>query len=128
MDLNRFTRIWGQGVWIYIDLGGFVRIWGQGVWFYMDLCGFREIWGHDVCQPVGPFRTGVVGPKERLLQSQLLQSQNAVSEAWRPVGLEAGIDWSDCRQVLEGFLAWRGVLSRSTLGEVGGFLELDATM
>ena len=32
----------------------------------------------------------------------------------------------DCRQVLVGFLAWRGVLSRSTLREVGGFTPEDS--
>ena len=36
--------------------------------------------------------------------------------------MEAGIDLSDCRQVLMGFLASRGVLSRSTLREVGGYV------
>ena len=81
MDLGGF-------MWIYLDLGGFI-------WIYFDLGGFRRIWSQDVCQPVascgGLWRpvascgTGVVGPKERLLQSQ-----TAVSEAWRPVGCRLG--------------------------------------
>ena len=69
MDLHGFS-------WIYVDLLGFR-------WIYMDLGGFRRIWSQGVCQPVAPCGglwrpvagcgTGVVGPKERLLQSQLLQ-------------------------------------------------------
>ena len=63
--------------------------------FYMDLGGFKRIWGQDVCgpvascgglwPPVAACGTGVVAPKERLLQSQ-----TAVSEAWRPVGCRLG--------------------------------------
>ena len=92
MDLGGFSGIWGQGVWIYVDLGGFTRI-------YMDLHG---PWGKELSNsfppgkelsnsfPPGPgglpaCGTGVVAPKERLLQSQ-----NAVSEAWRPVGCRLG--------------------------------------
>ena len=48
-----------------MDLGGFM-------WIYLDLVGFRKIWSQGVCQPVAGCGTGVVGPKERLLQSQLL--------------------------------------------------------
>ena len=64
--------------WIYMDLGGFM-------WIYLDLGGFRTIWSQDVCRPVAPCGTGVVGPKERLLQSQ-----TAVSEAWSPVACRLG--------------------------------------
>ena len=54
-------------------------------WFWMDLGGsgtrvFVGLW-----RPVAACGTGVVGPKERLLQSQ-----TAVSEAWRPVGCRLG--------------------------------------
>ena len=54
-------------------------------WIYMDLVGFMWIWAQDVCGPVAGCCTGVVAPKERLLQSQ-----TAVSEAWRPVGCRLG--------------------------------------
>ena len=54
---------------------------GVLLWIYLDLVRFRRIWSQDVCRPVAPCGTGVVGPKEILLQSQ-----TAVSEAWSPVG------------------------------------------
>ena len=82
--------------WIYMDLGGFMWIYldlGRFMWIYLDLGRFRR--SQDVCRPVAPCGvlwravafcgTGVVGPKERLLQSQ-----TAVSEAWRPVGCRLG--------------------------------------
>ena len=78
---------------------------------------FVSLW-----RPVAGCGTGVVGPKERLLQSQLLQPRLGDLYA---VGLEVGIDLMDCRQVLVGFLAWRGVLSRSTLREVGGYTTVN---
>ena len=88
MDLHRFT-------WIYVDLDG-SRARGFGFrwiymdlkrfrWIYMDLVGFMWIWSQDVCGPVAGCGTGVVVPEERLLQSQ-----TAVSEAWRPVGCRLG--------------------------------------
>ena len=47
---------------------------------------FVSLW-----RPVASCGTGVVSPKERLLQSQ-----TAVSEAWRPVGCRLGCwDWFD---------------------------------
>ena len=74
--------------WIYIDLIGFK-------WIYMDLFGFGWIYKDlgpgclwacgGLWRPVAGCGAGVVAPKERLLQSQ-----NAVSEAWRPVGCRLG--------------------------------------
>ena len=58
-----------------------------GLWRPVASCGV--LW-----RPVAPCGTGVVGPKEILLQSQLLQPKLGDLYA---VGLEAGIDWSDCR-------------------------------
>ena len=63
---------------------------------------FVSLW-----RSVAPCGTGVVAPKERLLQSQLLQpklgdlyavglEEPKLGDLYA-VGLEAGIDWSDCR-------------------------------
>ena len=88
MDLHGFS-------WIYVDLGGSGARGFGFRWIYMDLVefqwicvdlgGFRRIWGQEVCRPVASCGTGVVAPKERLLQSQ-----TAVSEAWRPVDCRLG--------------------------------------
>ena len=112
----KFSLMFNDFYWCSIEFLRFLLI-------SMDYEGCQNRKSDNEIRPVASCGPGVLAPKERFLQAWKLET----SHASNPAGLEAwrlGLDWlpwlADRRLGLD-WLLRKVDLTRSTLGEVGGF-------